>query len=118
MSCRKIRLKAVTGVMLMTLLLGMLTSVFNVARGYAEGDWYITTVDYDGDVGQHASLALDGNENPRISYLDTTNNNLKYAYHDGAKWNIETVDNSGNVGFDTSLALDSNDYPCISYWTA
>ena len=62
------------------------------------------------------SLALDSAGNPRISYCDGTNENLKYAAYDGAAWTITTVDSAGGVGYYTSLALDSAGNPHISYY--
>ncbi|MCG2817952.1 MAG: hypothetical protein L6433_02965 [Actinomycetia bacterium] len=83
--------------------------------------WNIKTVDSAGRVGSYTSLALDSSGNPRISYLDDTNWDLKYAYSNdgGVTWpaaNIKTVDSAGNVGSDTSLALDSSGNPRISYF--
>jgi RHS repeat-associated protein len=69
-----------------------------------------------GTVGQWTSLALDSSGNPRISYYDSTNGDLKYASWTGSAWNIQTVDSTGNVGQYTSLALDSSGNPHISYY--
>ena len=72
--------------------------------------WDIQTVDFEGDVGQFTSLALDTLGFPHISYHDVTNENLKYAFLDEEGWHIQTVDSLGHVeiwGSLTSLALDT-----------
>ena len=57
-------------------------------------------------LGLYSSLELDTLDRPHIAYFDDTNEDLKYAYWDGANWNIEVVD-SGNVSSGwVSLALD------------
>ena len=60
--------------------------------------------------------ALDSDGDPRISYYDITNTDLKYAAWDGAGWAVTTVDSSGDVGYYTTLALDSAGRPRISYY--
>ena len=79
--------------------------------------WVIETVDNAGDVGQHTSIAVDGNQRPHISYnrWKATDTDLKYAAWNGS-WKIETVDNGSEAGQYSSLALDSNDNPHISYY--
>ena len=84
-------------------------------------NWQSVPVDSDVDVW-YTSLALDTNDNPRISYADGTNFDLKYAWcesgcHIQGNWQIVTVDSIGSVGFwYTSLALDNIGNPHISYY--
>jgi len=85
---------------------------------YAKYDgvqWHSETADSSPRVGEHASLVLDGSNNPHISYYDLQNEDLKFAYKDQFGWHTETVDSEGNVGRFTSLALDENGYPHIGY---
>lgn len=76
--------------------------------------WDIETVDSGGNLGAYASLALDAQGRPHISYADLTNGRLKYAHWDGTAWHIEVVD-SGNVGNHTSIEVDAQGRPHISY---
>ena len=56
------------------------------------GGYQVTTVDDDQAVGQFASLALDQQNRPHISYYDAYNGNLKYAYFNGTQWFTTVVD--------------------------
>ena len=44
------------------------------------------------DFGAGGCLALDSNDNPHISYIDSDSFSLKYASYNGSIWMIETVD--------------------------
>lgn len=70
------------------------------------------------DVGQHASVTVDGQGNAHIAYLDVTNRNLKYARVDrsGAQIISMTVDaDSGDVGRYTDIIIGADGTPQISY---
>ena len=70
------------------------------------------------DKGQFVSLALDGSDNPHISYYDATYPRLRYAYNDGSGWNTGNVDSTEDVGKHSSIAIDSSGHPHISYYDA
>jgi predicted esterase len=70
------------------------------------------------DVGLFTSIALDSNNNPHISYYDSTSGYLRYARYDGAAWHLENADMVHDVGRYSSLALDSANNPRISYYDA
>jgi hypothetical protein len=81
----------------------------------ADGDeWRRYTVDFEGDVGQYNSIALDSKGYPHISYEDSSHRSLKYARWDGSAWQNETVDPDSYTPR-SSIDLDSNDYPHIAY---
>ncbi len=91
------------------------------ARAMRADGWRIEVVDESGDVGQYASLALDGDGVPHIAYYDTDENALKIAYQTtslwGTSWVRRTVDRSSAVGQFASLALDpETDQPAIAYF--
>ncbi len=93
-------------------------------------EWVIQTVDdgggYPADVGRGASIALDEDGRPHLSYNDFGRTSVKYASYDDEKWVIEVVDNMVGSGEDnpttiawrsTSTALDSDGNPHISYYS-
>jgi hypothetical protein len=82
----------------------------------ASGDWVITTVDSNGDVGGYTSIATDSSGYVHISYYDYTNQDLKYATNASGSWEKITVDTDGDVGKYSSIAIDSADKIHISYY--
>jgi len=108
---------------------GLGCSIDQVAR-WTGTEWICTTisvitdpiiiVDSADEVGEFSSLALASGDKPVISYLDTTNDDLKLAICDDASCSsstIRTVDSSPDqVGSETSIALASGDKPVISYY--
>jgi len=65
--------------------------------------WGITSVDATG--GYSTSIAVDNNNLPRISYVDSSTS-LKYAQFDGTDWKVETIPRASafRIG-GTSLAI-------------
>ena len=75
------------------------------------------TSPYD-EVGVFASIAVDSNDRPHISYYDFTHKSLKYARLNlnTGLWQITTLDNNGNTGLWSSIAINSDDDISISYY--
>ena len=86
-------------------------------------NWTFEQVDTTGSVGSDTSLVFNSSGQAIISYLDRTNQKLKYAIRDSggtggcdADWTCETIDDAdinGNIG--TDVAVDINDVIGISY---
>ncbi|MCW3999804.1 MAG: hypothetical protein NWE93_06160 [Candidatus Bathyarchaeota archaeon] len=85
-------------------------------RAQAAGPSGYQTVDSTYGVGYYASLAMDSQGNPAISYYDAVNQDVKYAHWNNQSWDIQTVDSPGFTGLFTSLVFDSNDNPQISFY--
>ena len=87
--------------------------------------WETSTVDSQGDVGRYASMALDSQGNPAISYYEASGNSsgyIKLARWNGNAWDVQRIDRLDNVftGFfgarkNSSLVLDGDDNPIVVY---
>ncbi|MCP4228706.1 MAG: hypothetical protein GY771_00975, partial [bacterium] len=49
---------------------------------WTRGSWCNVSLDTEGDVGHSNSLAIDSNDCAHVSYVDSTNNSLKYAHYE------------------------------------
>jgi hypothetical protein len=76
--------------------------------------WHYETVDPSQGVGGYASLALDAQDYPHISYRsDYPDMDLRYAVLDSEDWHIQTIDH--NIGDPTSISVDQLGSPHIIY---
>ncbi|MFP6905504.1 MAG: hypothetical protein VCG02_09830, partial [Verrucomicrobiota bacterium] len=80
--------------------------------------WTSTVVDNTGTIREMNSLSHNPDGHPAISYHDDANDDLSYAFHDGARWLIETVDSEGVVGKESSLSFGPRGRPAIAYYDA
>jgi hypothetical protein len=84
--------------------------------------WTLTTVDKNGDVGEHNALALDQSENVHIGYYDGTYiasgqqvDELKYATNVSGNWVTEVVDTNVSSERDVAITIDPGDSVHVSY---
>ncbi|TSC78488.1 MAG: hypothetical protein G01um101429_761 [Parcubacteria group bacterium Gr01-1014_29] len=79
----------------------------------------ITTIDSAGSVGDYNSIALGSDNLARISYIDGTNDDLKFVRctnDDCSSAVINVVDSAGSVDEVTSLAMGTDGFGRISYY--
>ena len=76
--------------------------------------WTVQTVDSP-DAGPGASLRLDSQGRPHISYFDQGFGWLKYAVLSGTQWMTAVIDSRNQTGAETSLVLDASDRPAVAY---
>lgn len=80
---------------------------------------HVQLVSDQGNIGEHASLALDAIGAARISCYTRSGKNLKYSRQqpDGT-WTTETADAPDDVGQHTSIAIDDSGVIRIAYYDA
>jgi hypothetical protein len=79
------------------------------------GAWSRQFVDTGADVGQHASLALDAQGQPRVAYRDAGARALRWAASNGGLFSLSTLDASSDGGMHGSLLLSSTGSPRVSH---
>ncbi len=91
-----------------------------VARLNGSGNWEITAVDTNGDVGRDASITVDASGRVGIAYADSTHGWLKYAlYSPKTKlWNSIVIDNLAKGVAFVSATIDQDNNPVVSYYDA
>lgn len=70
--------------------------------------------------GMYSSITIGADGNPIISYLDSTNSDLKVVKCGNSSCSsgnfIRTVDSTGNVGAYTSITIGTDGLPVVSYY--
>ena len=82
----------------------------------ANSSWLITEFLGDNDQGRYSSLALDADEDPHISFLDYTTDQINYVHWQGQDWQGKIVDTlTFSTDPNTSLAVSGDGQPQIAY---
>ena len=63
-------------------------------------------MDGEGSVGANSAIAVDSNEIVHISYIDSTNEKLKYMTNASGEWITWTIGSASDRA--TSIAVDAN----------
>ncbi len=77
--------------------------------------WESETVASEGNVGEGCSLAADRWGRLHISYVDVTEEEVKYARYDGSGWQFETIASDIAVRGLTAIDLDAFDRPHVVF---
>ncbi len=84
----------------------------------ADGEVLVTRVDGGADsddVGAHAALALDKDDQPHIAYYDRTHKRLKVASRSAGVWSVAEADGADDVGRWASIVVDDNANVHVAY---
>ena len=90
-----------------------LTTYSNKVLGLSvrsSSSWTHTILENNSDTGYYPSVAIDDSGALHISYLDNTNETLKYATNKSGSWVFSTLDNAkytSTSGSQTDLQIDS-----------
>lgn len=88
----------------------------------SDGVWHVEVVDDLSQglqyYGHGLCIALDKQGGPHISYLNSSNPAVKYAFRKGGKWVVEVVEQLAGVDYPdrNSITLDDNGQAYISYY--
>ena len=86
------------------------------ARNEGAG-WNITRIDSQSGAGNAASMAMDSDGFPHVSYIDPIKKTLKYARLTAYGWSIEEVDSDAHSYYETAIGVGSDGVPHICYPT-
>jgi len=98
------------------------TSGYLLEHAVQAGDeWQIETADQGSVAGRYSSLKLEGQQVSHISYVDSAQDEFRYAVKDwgsqaASGWVTETVADAGDGGYYTSLAVDDGGGVHVGYY--
>ncbi|MFP4545447.1 MAG: fibronectin type III domain-containing protein [Methanomassiliicoccales archaeon] len=115
---RRSRGNATLRVGVLVLGLMLLIPILATTSSAVSGNWTVSYVDSENDVGQYSSIAVDSEGAVHISYYDDSVQNLMYANDTSGSWTVTVGDSAGDVGRYSSIAVDSSDHVHISYYDA
>ena len=72
----------------------------------SSGTWIRETIDPN-VIAYNIAIVLDPFDNPHVSYYDTVNDDLWYAFRSGSTWTNILVADTGDVGEFNDIAIDS-----------
>ncbi|MFP4171237.1 MAG: hypothetical protein ACLFUV_09525, partial [Methanomassiliicoccales archaeon] len=113
---RRSRGNATLRVGVLVLGLMLLIPILATTSSAVSGNWTVSYVDSENDVGQYSSIAVDSEGAVHISYYDDSVQNLMYANDTSGSWTVTVGDSAGDVGRYSSIAVDSSDHVHISYY--
>jgi hypothetical protein len=90
--------------------MGKLYAVHHTSTGW-------DTMEVDGNAiacFKTIGITIDHNDHPHLSYCGNQDE-LKYAWYDGADWHTQTVDSGANLAQDSTITLNSTYEPHIVY---
>lgn len=105
-------------ILILSPFLVMLLGCGSTTSAPAQTSWSVAIVDFQGNVGQYSSIAVDSNDNCHIAYFEQTGTeeingsvipygNLKYATNAGNSWATQVLDTG--AGMTPRIFVDKND---------
>ncbi len=103
-----------SGALFMGLLLIIACSEESNGTGPSDEPWITTVLDSDASA-HYSAIAVGGDGNSRIAFIDRATRTLRFARFTGTSWNLETVPGTVEADEGAGIVLDSSDHPHIAW---